>query len=164
MILHIYIFKTPASSFSKFFYCFLVSNFFLLWYFKFMPSHIGLSLFFIFYFLKVSILVIYLRFLFFLLLILISITFPLRTAFQHPMSFDTVVSIFSSFRILKISLLIIFMTHWLFRRVLFNLHILVSFPAYLLEYGSSLFHCGQKKYLCTICRSGRSSYLQPQVL
>ena len=66
------------------------------------------------------------------MLIFISITFLLRTAFQHPMSFDIVVSIFSSFRILKISLSIIFMTHWLFRRVLFNLHIFVSFPAYLL--------------------------------
>ena len=65
------------------------------------------------------------------MLIFISITFLLRTAFQHPMSFDIVVSIFSSFRILKISLSIIFMTHWLFRRVLFNLHIFVSFPAYL---------------------------------
>ena len=77
MILHIYIFKTPASSFSKFFYCFLVSNFFLLWYFKFMPSHIGLSLFFIFYFLKVSILVIYLRFLFFLSCKIRPLTFDL---------------------------------------------------------------------------------------
>ena len=66
------------------------------------------------------------------MLIFISITFSLRTVFQHPMSFDTVVSIFSVSECFKISVLIIFMTHWLFRRVLFNLHIFVSFPTYLL--------------------------------